>query len=66
MGRKQKVVVEAQPEKSFIIFDGTDRYDIIDANKMDYSVFKTAKVPEGRMFRNGLTRAADIENAAWP
>ena len=60
-----KVAMKAQPEKSFIIFNGEDRYDIIDAEKMDYHVFKTAKVPEGRMFSKGLTRAADIENATW-
>ena len=60
-----KVVMKAQPEKSFIIFNGEDRYDIIDAEKMDYHVFKTAKVPEGRMFSKGLTRAADVENATW-
>lgn len=60
-----RVAMKAQPEKSFIIFNGEDRYDIIDAEKMDYHVFKTAKVPEGRMFSKGLTRAADVENATW-
>jgi len=61
----KKIIVQPQPEKSFIIFNEKDRYDIINADKMDYHVFKTAKIPDGKMFKTGLTRVTDIENAAW-
>ncbi|UKI38927.1 MAG: hypothetical protein L6V35_06465 [Alistipes putredinis] len=38
-----KVTMKSPARKSFIIFNGEDRYDIIDAEKMDYHVFKNRK-----------------------
>ena len=61
----EKVFFKSQPEKSFILFRGADRYSLVDSRKMDYSVFKTSRLPEGCMFRKGLTRSAELENISW-
>lgn len=61
----EKVFLEAQPEKSFILFRSSDRYSLVDSRKMDYSVFKTSRLSENYMFRKGLTRAFEADNISW-
>ena len=61
----EKVFLEAQPEKSFILFRCSDRYSLVDSRKMDYSVFKTSRLSENYMFRKGLTRAFEADNISW-
>lgn len=61
----EKVFFNAQPEKSFILFRGSDRYSLVDSRNMDYSVFKTSHLSDGCMFRKGLTRSSDTKNISW-
>lgn len=60
-----KVQVTPLPERSYILFTGTDRYELVNPSEMDYSVFKTAKITDNQMFHKGLTRATDMGNVSW-
>ncbi len=58
----KKVFLTPNHEKTFIIFDGSERYDVIDPEKMDYHVFKMGTLTEDAMFRSGMTRGVDVDN----
>jgi len=61
----KKVSLFLQPDNSFILFNGKDRYIAVNPQKMDYRAFKTAKLQCDAMFRNGLSRASDADDILW-
>ena len=61
----KKVYLTLQQDNSFVLFRGEDRYSIVNPDKMDYRIFKTARLQTDAIPRNSLTRVSDSDDILW-